>query len=145
MGAIATTLGGVVNLEPGAYVALAGTLIGWIGARSLPYERPETTPADPEDTGYGQFKHNLGNRWETYKGAFTTGTAAPAKTLPRTSKSSSSPSSSPSASPSSPTASPPSTTNSSSASSSPQASASRRSRKPDSSSASPPSRHATAT
>ncbi|QCW77281.1 branched-chain amino acid ABC transporter permease [Streptomyces sp. S6] len=82
MGAIATTLGGVVNLEPGAYVALAGTLIGWIGARSLPYERPETTPADPEDTGFGQFKHNLGNRWETYKGAFTTGTAAPAKTLP---------------------------------------------------------------
>ncbi|MBT2377209.1 branched-chain amino acid ABC transporter permease [Streptomyces sp. CB00316] len=80
--AISVQLGGVVNLEPGAYVALVATLIGWLGARSLPYERPEITPADPEDSAYDQFKHNLSNRWAIYKGTLATTTAQPAKTLP---------------------------------------------------------------
>lgn len=80
--AISVQLGGFVNLEPGAYVALVATLVGWIGARSLPYERPATTPADPEDSTFDQVKHELGNYWTVYKGAFATGTARPAKTLP---------------------------------------------------------------
>jgi len=80
--AISVQLGGFVNLEPGAYVALVATLIGWLGARSLPYERPETSPADPEDSSFDQLKHNLSNRWTVYKGSFTTGTARPVKTLP---------------------------------------------------------------
>ncbi|MEU0758664.1 branched-chain amino acid ABC transporter permease [Streptomyces microflavus] len=82
IGAISTKLGGAVNLEPGAYVALAATLIGWLGARSLPYERPETTPADPEDSAFEQFKHNFSNRWAIYKGTLATTPAPPAKTLP---------------------------------------------------------------
>ncbi|MEU1218955.1 branched-chain amino acid ABC transporter permease [Streptomyces microflavus] len=82
IGAISTKLGGAVNLEPGAYVALAATLIGWLGARSLPYERPETSPADPDDSAFDQFKHNLSNRWSVYKGTLATTPAPPAKTLP---------------------------------------------------------------
>ncbi|MET8376255.1 branched-chain amino acid ABC transporter permease [Streptomyces microflavus] len=82
IGAISTKLGGAVNLEPGAYVALAATLIGWLGARSMPYERPETTPADPEDSAFEQFKHNFSNRWAIYKGTLATTPAPPAKTLP---------------------------------------------------------------
>ncbi|XMN09712.1 branched-chain amino acid ABC transporter permease [Streptomyces griseobrunneus] len=82
MGAISTKLGGAVNLEPGAYVALAATLIGWLGARSLPYERPETSPADPDDSAFDRFKHNLNNRWSVYKGTLASTPAPPAKTLP---------------------------------------------------------------
>ncbi|MFB8103966.1 MULTISPECIES: branched-chain amino acid ABC transporter permease [Streptomyces] len=82
MAAISVQLGGIANLEPGAYVAIAATLIGRLGARSLPYERPETTPADPEDSAYDRFKHNLSNRWATYKSTLATTPAQPAKTLP---------------------------------------------------------------
>ncbi|MEU6615860.1 branched-chain amino acid ABC transporter permease [Streptomyces parvus] len=80
--AISVQLGGFANLEPGAYVALVATLIGWLGTRSLPYERPETAPADPEDSAFGRFKHTLGNHWTVYKGAFATSPARPAKKLP---------------------------------------------------------------
>ncbi|WP_432007703.1 branched-chain amino acid ABC transporter permease [Streptomyces parvus] len=80
--AISLQLGGFANLEPGGYVALVATLIGWLGTRSLPYEQPETTPADPEDNAFGRFKHTLGNHWTVYKGAFATSPARPAKKLP---------------------------------------------------------------
>ncbi|MFD9360032.1 branched-chain amino acid ABC transporter permease [Streptomyces sp. NPDC060031] len=43
--AIATVLGGVVNLEPGAYVALAGSLIPALAAYKLPDDSHKAAPA----------------------------------------------------------------------------------------------------
>ncbi|MER7815269.1 branched-chain amino acid ABC transporter permease [Streptomyces sp. NPDC096153] len=80
--AISTTLGGLVNLEPGAFVAAVATLVALVGALALPFDRPELDPADPLDTGADQFKHNAGNRWTVFKAAFATGTPAPARKLP---------------------------------------------------------------
>ncbi|RII18413.1 leucine/isoleucine/valine transporter permease subunit [Streptomyces sp. YIM 130001] len=56
LGAIATQLGGVVNLEPGAWVTGIGALIATIGAFGLPAD----LPADEHDTGLRQrFRHSL--------------------------------------------------------------------------------------
>ncbi|MFE4830125.1 branched-chain amino acid ABC transporter permease [Streptomyces sp. NPDC056672] len=80
--AITVKLGGLANLEPGGYVTGAATLLTLLGALGLPFERPATDPADPEDTGWDQFKHNAGNRWTTFKAAFTTGTVSASRALP---------------------------------------------------------------
>ncbi|MFJ6630403.1 branched-chain amino acid ABC transporter permease [Streptomyces sp. NPDC091376] len=80
--AIGTTLGGLVNLEPGGLLAAVASLAALVGALGLPFDRPATEPADPEDTGLDQFKHNAGNRWTVVKAAFATGTPAPARKLP---------------------------------------------------------------
>ncbi|WP_030197925.1 branched-chain amino acid ABC transporter permease [Streptomyces sp. NRRL S-87] len=81
--AISTTLGGVVNLEPGGFIALAATLVTLVGALALPYRHPATDAPDPDESGYGKFKHNAGNRWTTIKAAFAPGTPkAPARQLP---------------------------------------------------------------
>ncbi|MFJ6936194.1 branched-chain amino acid ABC transporter permease [Streptomyces sp. NPDC101132] len=80
--AISNTLGGLVNLEPGGFIALAATLIALVGALALPFEHPETDPADPDDSGFDTFKHNLGNRWTVVKAGFATGTAPAMKRLP---------------------------------------------------------------
>ncbi|MDH6227479.1 branched-chain amino acid ABC transporter permease [Streptomyces sp. MJP52] len=80
--AISLTLGGVVNLEPGGFVVAAATLIALLGALALPFERPKADPADPEDSGWDQFKHNAGQKWAVVKAAFATGPLAPAPKLP---------------------------------------------------------------
>lgn len=80
--AISTTLGGLVNLEPGGFVAAVATLVALIGAFALPFDRPELDAADPLDTRADQFKHDAGNQWTVFKAAFAAGTPAPARKLP---------------------------------------------------------------
>ncbi|MFG3084520.1 branched-chain amino acid ABC transporter permease [Streptomyces parvulus] len=80
--AISAQLGGLVNLEPGAYVAAAATLVAFLGALALPFERPEPDPFDPDDTGWEQFKHTSGNNWQTVKAAFASGTPRTLRALP---------------------------------------------------------------
>ncbi|MEV5807773.1 branched-chain amino acid ABC transporter permease [Streptomyces parvulus] len=80
--AISAQLGGLVNLEPGAYVAAAATLVAFLGALALPFERPEPDPFDPDDTGWEQFKHTSGNNWQTVKAAFASGTPRTLRPLP---------------------------------------------------------------
>ncbi|MEU8462813.1 branched-chain amino acid ABC transporter permease [Streptomyces sp. NPDC029003] len=80
--AISNTLGGLVNLEPGAFVALVTAAAAYVGARSLPFERPALELADPEDTWWEQTKHNIGNSWAVTKAAHAGGTPKPARALP---------------------------------------------------------------
>ncbi|MEV5512330.1 branched-chain amino acid ABC transporter permease [Streptomyces flaveolus] len=80
--AMSFQLGGVVNLEPGGYVVAAATLIALLGSLALPFERPEPDPADPDDTGWEQFKHTAGQNWQTVRAAFASGTPRPARALP---------------------------------------------------------------
>ncbi|RSS80813.1 branched-chain amino acid ABC transporter permease, partial [Streptomyces sp. WAC02707] len=73
--AISIQLGGPVNLEPGGAVVAIATLLALVGALALPFERPATHPADPEDSGWDQFKHRASNGLTSFKAAFgTTGT-----------------------------------------------------------------------
>lgn len=80
--AISNTLGGLVNLEPGGFIVIATSLVAYLGARSLPFERPLTELADPDDSWWEQTKHNIGNSWAVTKAAHAGGTPAPARTLP---------------------------------------------------------------
>ncbi|MFD7440320.1 branched-chain amino acid ABC transporter permease [Streptomyces sp. NPDC059909] len=80
--AISVQLGGIVNLEPGGYVAALASLTALIGARSLPYERPKLEPADPEDSTWQRFLHNRRNRMTTIKAAYASGTPSPTPKLP---------------------------------------------------------------
>ncbi|MGW1670894.1 branched-chain amino acid ABC transporter permease [Streptomyces sp. NPDC002324] len=80
--AISAKLGGVVNLEPGGWIAGIATLVALLGALSLPYARPETEPGDPDDTGWDQFRHKARQQRTVVKGAFASGTATPARQLP---------------------------------------------------------------
>ncbi|WP_329386893.1 branched-chain amino acid ABC transporter permease [Streptomyces sp. NBC_01351] len=79
---IAATLGGPINLEPGAGVAMLATLIALVGALALPFERPALEAGDPDDNGWDQFKHDLGNKWTTFKAAFASGPVRPVRELP---------------------------------------------------------------
>ncbi|MFJ2258307.1 branched-chain amino acid ABC transporter permease [Streptomyces sp. NPDC087844] len=81
--AISAELGGLANLEPGAWVAAAATLAALLGALSLPFERPAPDPFDPEDTAWEQFRHNARHNRTVVKAAFASGTTkAPARALP---------------------------------------------------------------
>ncbi|MEV6181846.1 branched-chain amino acid ABC transporter permease [Streptomyces sp. NPDC052015] len=80
--AISSKLGGLVNLEPGGWVAAAATLVALLGALALPFQRPETEPADPEDSAWEQYRHNQRNNWTVIKAAFATGPVTPARKLP---------------------------------------------------------------
>ncbi|MFE0452588.1 branched-chain amino acid ABC transporter permease [Streptomyces sp. NPDC058914] len=80
--AISSKLGGLVNLEPGGWVAAVATLVALLGALALPFQRPETEPADPEDSAWEQYRHNQRNNWTVIKAAFATGPVAPARKLP---------------------------------------------------------------
>ncbi|MEU9299406.1 branched-chain amino acid ABC transporter permease [Streptomyces sp. NPDC048269] len=80
--AITTTLGGIVNLEPGGIVVALATLVTLVGALSLPFERPVLEGPDPDDSAWEQRKHHLRNRWTTVKAALATGTPRPARPLP---------------------------------------------------------------
>ncbi|MFG3548703.1 branched-chain amino acid ABC transporter permease [Streptomyces sp. NPDC047725] len=80
--AISAQLGGLVNLEPGGYVAAAATLVAVLGALALPFERPEPDPSDPDDTGLDKFKHTASQNWQTVRAAFASGTPRPVRALP---------------------------------------------------------------
>ncbi|MFD5805677.1 MULTISPECIES: branched-chain amino acid ABC transporter permease [unclassified Streptomyces] len=80
--AISAQLGGLVNLEPGAYVAAVATLLAVLGSLALPFERPEPDPFDPDDTGWEQFKHTTAHNWQTIRAAFAGGTPRPVRALP---------------------------------------------------------------
>ncbi|MET8905434.1 branched-chain amino acid ABC transporter permease [Streptomyces sp. NPDC004538] len=80
--AISSQLGGLVNLEPGAYVAAVATLLAVLGSLALPFERPEPDPFDPDDTGWEQFKHTTAHNWQTVRAAFAGGTPRPVRALP---------------------------------------------------------------
>ncbi|MDQ0403208.1 branched-chain amino acid ABC transporter permease [Streptomyces sp. NBC_01723] len=80
--AISAQLGGLVNLEPGAYVAAVATLLAVLGSLALPFERPEPDPFDPDDTGWEQFKHTTAHNWQTVRAAFAGGTPRPVRALP---------------------------------------------------------------
>ncbi|GAV42467.1 branched-chain amino acid ABC transporter permease [Streptomyces acidiscabies] len=80
--AISTDLGGVVNLEPGAYVAAAATLIALTGALALPFEHPAPDPIDPDDSGWEQFKHRARHQWTTVKAAFGADAPGQVRALP---------------------------------------------------------------
>ncbi|ULR49936.1 branched-chain amino acid ABC transporter permease [Streptomyces deccanensis] len=80
--AISIQLGGLVNLEPGGYVAALATLAALLGALALPFERPAPETADPEDTAWEQFLLGARNARAVMKACFATGTAAPARKLP---------------------------------------------------------------
>lgn len=80
--AISIQLGGLVNLEPGGYIAAIVTLAALLGALALPFTRPEPEIADPEDTPWEEFLLAARNSWAVVKACFATGTPAPARTLP---------------------------------------------------------------
>ncbi|MFF1443708.1 branched-chain amino acid ABC transporter permease [Streptomyces sp. NPDC058295] len=80
--AITVDLGGIVNLEPGGYIAALATLAAFLGALALPFERPEPEPHDPDDTGWDLFRHRLRAGRDTTKAAFAGGTARTLGTLP---------------------------------------------------------------
>ncbi|MFB6618734.1 branched-chain amino acid ABC transporter permease [Streptomyces sp. NPDC085524] len=79
---ITTTLGGVVNLEPGGFAVAATSLLALVGALALPFEHPVLEGPDPDDSAWEQRKHHIGNRWTTFKAALAAETPRPAKPLP---------------------------------------------------------------
>ncbi|MGW2102904.1 branched-chain amino acid ABC transporter permease [Streptomyces olivaceoviridis] len=80
--AISVDLGGLVNLEPGGFLVALSSLAALAGALSLPFQRPEPEPIDPDDTGWEKFKHGAAYKWETTKAVFTAGAPRPVATLP---------------------------------------------------------------
>ncbi|MGW0707667.1 branched-chain amino acid ABC transporter permease [Streptomyces sp. NPDC002643] len=80
--AISVELGGLVNLEPGGYVAAIATLTALLGALALPFERPQPELADPEDTPWEEFTLSARNSWSIVKACFATGNPGPAPKLP---------------------------------------------------------------
>ncbi|WP_073952489.1 branched-chain amino acid ABC transporter permease [Streptomyces kebangsaanensis] len=80
--AITAELGGLVHLEPGAWVLAAGTLTMLTGALAQPFERPVSEPADPDDTRRDQLRHNARNKLAVVRAALASGTPAPARALP---------------------------------------------------------------
>jgi branched-chain amino acid transport system permease protein len=81
--AISSKLGGLANLEPGAWVAVAATLAALLGSLSLPFTWPEPEPIDPDDSAWEHYRHNVRSRFAVYRAAFAGGTPAKsARTLP---------------------------------------------------------------
>ncbi|MGW3337561.1 branched-chain amino acid ABC transporter permease [Streptomyces sp. NPDC001009] len=80
--AITVELGGVVNLEPGGYLVALATLAAALGALSLPFQRPEPDPVDPDDTGWEASRHRARQNWTDFKAAFAAEPPAPGRTLP---------------------------------------------------------------
>ncbi|MDT7841150.1 branched-chain amino acid ABC transporter permease [Streptomyces justiciae] len=80
--AISDELGGVVNLEPGGFIAAAVTLAAFLGAFSLPFERPEEEHIDEDET----VGERIGRIWRhivaLLKSAVFTPSPVPARKLP---------------------------------------------------------------
>ncbi|MBK3568233.1 MULTISPECIES: branched-chain amino acid ABC transporter permease [unclassified Streptomyces] len=80
--AISDELGGIVNLDPGAFVVAIGSLAALVGSLALPFEKPLPDPIDPDDTSWEQFKNKASHKWETVKAAFAAGSPRPVGQLP---------------------------------------------------------------
>ncbi|MFJ9667042.1 branched-chain amino acid ABC transporter permease [Streptomyces sp. NPDC101219] len=80
--AISATLGGLVHLEPGAWVAAVASLLAVLGALSLPFERPEPDPHDPDDTGWEKFRHDARDAFGTLRAAIATGRTRAPRPMP---------------------------------------------------------------
>ncbi|MEU3944900.1 branched-chain amino acid ABC transporter permease [Streptomyces sp. NPDC029526] len=80
--AMSATLGGLVNLEPGAWVAAVATLVAVVGALSLPFERPEPDPHDPDDTGWEKFRHDARDGFAVLRASIATGRTRAPRPLP---------------------------------------------------------------
>jgi branched-chain amino acid transport system permease protein len=80
--AITVQLGGLVNLEPGGWVAAAATLAAVLGSLALPFEWPRPEPIDPDDSMAEQLRHKLRGAGAVLKAALATGTSTPARKLP---------------------------------------------------------------
>ncbi|QJT01045.1 branched-chain amino acid ABC transporter permease [Streptomyces asoensis] len=80
--AITADLGGIVNLEPGGYIAAIASAVTYLGARALPFERPEPDPIDPDDTRWEHVKHAYAYRWQTIKAAYAGGKPSTLGALP---------------------------------------------------------------
>ncbi|MEU1052367.1 branched-chain amino acid ABC transporter permease [Streptomyces sp. NPDC005876] len=80
--AISAQLGGVVNLEPGGYLAAAVTLIAFLGALALPFERPAPDPHDPDSTPRERLRHTTAQNWQTVRAAFAAGSPRPVRAMP---------------------------------------------------------------
>ncbi|MEU3524496.1 branched-chain amino acid ABC transporter permease [Streptomyces sp. NPDC038707] len=81
--AISADLGGLVNLEPGGFLAATAALAALTGALALPFRRPDPDPADdPDATGRATTRHRLAHAWATTRALFAAGSPRPAPTLP---------------------------------------------------------------
>ncbi|MFF0202904.1 branched-chain amino acid ABC transporter permease [Streptomyces sp. NPDC005017] len=80
--AISAQLGGLVNLEPGGWIAGVATLVAVLGAFSLSFDWPRPEPIDPDDSWTEHLRHRLRGAGAVLKASLATGTSAPARKLP---------------------------------------------------------------
>ncbi|MEV5883315.1 branched-chain amino acid ABC transporter permease [Streptomyces sp. NPDC052020] len=80
--AISYQLGGLVNVEPGGWIAAAATLLALLGALALPCPKPQPDPIDPDSTPWEQVRHRLAHTGHTVKAAFAAPAPRPVPALP---------------------------------------------------------------
>ncbi|MER6150173.1 branched-chain amino acid ABC transporter permease [Streptomyces hirsutus] len=80
--AISATLGGVVHLEPGGWIAAIATLTALLGTLALPFERPEPDPHDPDDSKWEKLRHETRHTFAVLRASIATGRTRPARELP---------------------------------------------------------------
>ncbi|MFE1440611.1 branched-chain amino acid ABC transporter permease [Streptomyces sp. NPDC058739] len=80
--AISAQLGGLVNLEPGGWIAGVATLAAVLGSFSLSFDWPRPEPIDPDDSRTEHLRHKLRGAGAVLKASLATGTSAPARKLP---------------------------------------------------------------
>jgi branched-chain amino acid transport system permease protein len=81
--AIGVQLGGLVNLEPGGWIAGVAALAALVGALSLPFERPEDELFDPDDDSPRErIRRSMRHIGSLLKSALATKVSAPARQLP---------------------------------------------------------------
>ncbi|AJP01551.1 branched-chain amino acid ABC transporter permease [Streptomyces cyaneogriseus subsp. noncyanogenus] len=80
--ALSYQLGGLVNLEPGGWIAAVTTLLTLLGALALPYRKPQPDPLDPDSTSWERVRHRLAHAGQSVKAAFAAPAPRPAPALP---------------------------------------------------------------
>ncbi|MEU3142851.1 MULTISPECIES: branched-chain amino acid ABC transporter permease [unclassified Streptomyces] len=80
--AISINLGGIVNLEPGGWIAALTTLTALLGAHALPFERPAPDPHDPDDSSWEKLRHTTRHNITVLRASIATGRTRPARELP---------------------------------------------------------------
>ncbi|MFD5569347.1 branched-chain amino acid ABC transporter permease [Streptomyces cadmiisoli] len=80
--AISAQLGGLVNLEPGGWIAALATLAAALGAFALPFQWPAPEHVDPDDTAQERLRQQLRGAGAVIKASLATGTSTPARKLP---------------------------------------------------------------